>query len=448
MLQVKPFFYYLLLIPLFIISSCKKENDVRVFDKSADSRLSEVLQRYSDVLTAAPYGWKTTIYPAAGGYAFYFDFKKDGTVSSFADYNPVAAGTEIKSTYRFKALQQPSLIFDTYTYLHVLADPDGRVNGGTDGEGLASDFEFAVDSASTNSVYLKGTVHGTIVRLVPATEAEQKSYYNGEVAASISRTIAYLNANRNPYLELDKKLPVGLDINRKTFTMVSISANGQARENTVLFTFTATGIRFKDPVTYGNLTFQELLWDAQVNNYYVLVGGNKVFLQNATGPVTFVEGGPFENFLLPEGAIDQANGVPGQSEEFLVAYREIRQRLLASPYRLTLSDMYFRFNNATSLDLLVVVAQIDPSTGSRANFVALFPYTVNRSANGNTTFAQRTAPTGNAGLIVNEMAPFLNYLTTDTFRFDQQYSGSVGRIGRMNNLTRTGFFFTGIIVTF
>jgi hypothetical protein len=445
MLPIKPFFYYLLLIPVLILSSCKKEEDVRVFDKSADSRLSEALQRYNDVLTAAPYGWKTSIYPASGGYAFYFDFKKDGTVASFADINLQAAGTELKSTYRLKALQQPTLIFDTYTYLHVLADPDGRVNGGEDGEGLVSDFEFAINSASAGEVNLKGTVHGTVVRLVPATEAEKKIFYDGEIANSVSRTMAYLNVNQNPYLELDKRLPIGLDMRRKTFTVVVVNANGRVEVKTMPFTFTSTGLLFKDPVTYGNLTFRELLWDAQANNYYVLVGGVKRFLQNASGPVTFVEGGPFESILLSEGTIDQANGIPGQSQEFLAAYREIRTRLLASSYRLTLSDMYFRANNAISMDLLMVVARINTTTGSRENFVAIYNYNINRGANGNLTFSLRAAPTGNAGLIVNEMAPFLNYLITDTFRFDQQFTGSVGRIGRMNSLTRPGFFFTGVI---
>jgi hypothetical protein len=430
---------------VLITTSCKKDDDVRIFDKSADARLSEVLQRYSDALTNAPYGWKATIYPAAGGYVFYFDFEKDGTVTSVSDINLAAAGASLKSTYRLKALQQPSLLFDTYTHLHVLADPDGSINGGNDGEGLLSDFEFAIDSVSTDQVYLKGTVHGTVVRLVAATEAEQKSYTSGELATSISRTIDYLNANQNPYLESDQRRPVGIDINRKIFTLVSVGVNGQIQEQNVIFTFTARGILFREPITYGNITFQELLWDVQEKNYYVLVGTQKVFLKNASGPVTFVEGASFENFLLPEGFIDNPNGIPGQSDEFLVAYREVKKRLLASSYTLTLSDIYFRFNNAASLDLLVVIAQINPNTGSRADFLATFPYTVNRGANGNTTFAQRAAPSGNASLIVDEMSPLLDYLTTDTFRFDQQFTGSVGRIGRMNDLTRPGFFFTGVI---
>ncbi|MES2732337.1 MAG: DUF4302 domain-containing protein [Bacteroidota bacterium] len=432
------------MIPTLLLSSCKKE-DIRVFEKSSDERLSEALQRYNDVLTSAPYGWKTIIYPSAGGYAFYFEFKKDGTVTSFSDINLKAAGTPLKSTYRLKALQQPSLLFDTYTYLHLLSDPDGRVNGGNDGEGLLSDFEFMIDSVSTNTIHLKGTVHGSVVQLVSATQADQKSYYDGEVANSFSRTTAYLQTNQNPYLDLDRKLPVAIDIRQKVFTILSLKANGLVEEKSVLFTFTSTGIIFKEPITVGNLTFQELLWDTNEKNYYVLVGGKKIFLKNGSEPVTLVEGGIFENFLLPEGAIDSTNAIPGQSDEFLMAYKEIKKRLLASRYKLTLTFMYFRFNNATTLDLIVGVFQINPTTGNREDFTAVFPYTVKRAANGNTTFSLRAAPSGNAGLIVNEMAPFLDYLTTDTFRFEQQFSGAVGRMGRMNNITRTEFFFTGAI---
>jgi len=435
--------YYLLLIPVLILSSCKKEDDVRVFDKSADSRLSEVLQRYNDVLTAAPYGWKTTVYPASGGYAFYFDFKKDGTVTSFADVIGAATpGTPINSTYRLKALQQPTLIFDTYTYLHVPADPDGRVNGGTNGEGVRSDFEFAIDSVSASRVYLKGTVHGTVVRLVPATEAEKKGFYGGEFAASFTRTISYVQANKNLYLDLNKQVPVYLDLKRKIFTMVWVDFRGQIRQKSAPFVFnlTFTGIVLSEPFTYGNLTFRELLWDKDNGRYYVLFNGAKIHLKNSTESLTLIEGATFENIIVPEGAVGNATGIPGQSDKFIEVYNEVKANLLKD--NLNLSDIVFVFNSAnTGMNLAVFYRK------GNEPLLAVYRFSMTRGANGHASFSLQ-APRDNAGLTAERVSPLLSYLTADTFRFDQQFTGPVGRIGRMTSLTRTEFFLTGAIFSF
>lgn len=441
MIPVKPFLYYLLLLPVLVLSSCKKEADVRVFDKSADSRLSEVLQRYNDVLTAAPYGWKTTIYPASGGYAFYFEFKKDGTVTSFADVLGAATpGTPINSTYRLKALQQPTLIFDTYTYLHVPADPDGQVNGGNNGEGVRSDFEFAIDSVSASRVYLKGTVHGTVARLIPATEAEQKGFYGGEFANSFTRTISYVQANKNLYLDLNKQVPVFLDLNRKIFTMAWVDSRGQIQQKSApfIFNFTFTGIVLSEPFTYGNLTFRELLWDKDNGRYYVLFNGAKNYLKNSTESLTLIAGATFENIVLPEGSVGNTAGIPGQSDKFIEVYNEIKANLLTD--NLNLSDILFVFNNAnTAMNLAVFYRK------GNETLLAVYRFSMTKGANGQATFSLREAPRDNASLIAGHMSPLLSYLTADTFRFDQQFTGSVGRLGRMNSLTRTNFFFTGAI---
>ena len=45
----------------------------------------------------------------------------------FSDFDSTSAVTLQESSYRLKAEQQPTLIFDTYSYVHVLADPNEAV---------------------------------------------------------------------------------------------------------------------------------------------------------------------------------------------------------------------------------------------------------------------------------------------------------------------------------
>jgi hypothetical protein len=92
--------------------------------------------------------------------------------------------TPLESSYRLKAMQKPSLLFDTYSHLHVLADPDPNKNGGDVGQGRYGDFEFYFESATAETITLKGQFQGSKLVLTKATQAEATSY-NTNVAAYV-----------------------------------------------------------------------------------------------------------------------------------------------------------------------------------------------------------------------------------------------------------------------
>src|SRR5215216_4660860 len=142
-------------------SACRKYDD-HIFDKSPDERINEAIASYQSTLTGAANGWKAFIKTDSGKgstYSFYFKFSTDNRVKMYSDFDSTSAVTPQESSYRLKAQQQPTLIFDTYSYVHVLADPNegvvladnfvlfANVNGGPIGQGLLSDFEFIIDNA-------------------------------------------------------------------------------------------------------------------------------------------------------------------------------------------------------------------------------------------------------------------------------------------------------------
>jgi hypothetical protein len=109
---------------------------------------------------------------------------------------------------------------------------------------------------------------------------------------------------------------------------------------------------------------------------------------------------------------------------------------------LNLSDIRFVFNNAnTGMNLAIFYRK------GNEQLLAVYRFSMTRGANGHATFSLQ-APRDNASLIAGRMSPLLSYFTADTFRFDQQFTGSVGRIGRMTSLTRPEFFLTGAIFSF
>src|SRR5436190_74331 len=175
------------LILVFLIvaglSSCQKDSDKPLFNESPDERLNETLTAYQSQLSEAENGWKALITTDSGKgptYSFYFKFNNENRVVMVSDFDSASAVTPKESSYRLKALQQPSLIFDTYSYLHVLADPDASQNGGVYGGGLLSDFEFYFDSVVTDTIKLVGRFHGSKATLIRATKEEGDAYLGGQ----------------------------------------------------------------------------------------------------------------------------------------------------------------------------------------------------------------------------------------------------------------------------
>ncbi|MEZ2442899.1 DUF4302 domain-containing protein [Chitinophaga sp. RCC_12] len=256
------------LICLFFIITgmfaCKKETDP-LFDKSPDERINDTLARYQQVLTTAPYGWKAFVYPAGvpgSVFGFYFSFSDANRVQMFSDFDAASTGTMRESSWRLKALQQPCLLFDTYSYLHVLSDPDAGQNGGQYGQGLGSDFEFAINGAAGDTVWLTGRFHGSKAILVKATPQDKDNYFQHRInrsVDSISAILTYFHkfttaGNRydiriNPYLH------------QVNFTWIS---NGKVKQASTGYVYTATGISLMPAFTDSTITinsFDQVKWE-------------------------------------------------------------------------------------------------------------------------------------------------------------------------------------------
>ncbi|GAA0553488.1 DUF4302 domain-containing protein [Chitinophaga japonensis] len=260
---------HLLYLSLFIaiFSACDKEDDP-VFEQSPDERLNETLAMYQDELTGAPHGWKAMVFPAGiprSVFSFYMKFNESNRVSMFSDFDAASSVTLQESSYRLKALQQPSLLFDTYSYLHVLCDPDGSVNGGVYGKGYYSDFEFALDSIAGDTIHLTGRFNKSKAYLVKATQQEEQEYM------SLERNREFEHYNQ--FLTYFKRLTVGnaqyeLTVNPYAHVIgfTWVDENGEEQHALVGFYYTPNGIAFAPAFTDGENTIpglEDISWDAE-----------------------------------------------------------------------------------------------------------------------------------------------------------------------------------------
>lgn len=246
------------------IISCKK-SDNHLFDESADERINKKMQEYQAALLGSPDGWKALYSPATGGkYNFYFRFNAENRVFMYADFDTATARHEKESSYRLKALQQPALIFDTYSYIHLLADPDGNVNGGTDGQGLLADFEFAIDSVYTDSITFTGRINSTRLTLQKASQQDRAAWENGDWAEALSFLNVGLIENYFKVLTLNGvKYELRINPVTKTITFLWLSGSN-LQELTTTYSFVAGGIQLDAPVVNGSQTisgFSNLSWN-------------------------------------------------------------------------------------------------------------------------------------------------------------------------------------------
>jgi hypothetical protein len=272
-------------------TACKKD-DKSLFDQSPDQRLNKTLEAYQSQLAGAANGWKGFITVDSGKgntYSFYFKFNPSNRVTMYADFDSATAVTPMESSYRIKALQQPSLIFDTYSYVHLLADPNPSVNGGATGAGLGSDFEFAIESASTDTVKLTGRFNGSKAVLIRATAPEATAFNN----RGLGNSLLFNNISR--ILTYWKRVTIGgveYEVNfngaTRTISFNWLDASGNVRTFRTGYYYTINGVVLNNPLLSGNQTitgFNNIVWNPATSTLNVSVNNVSVTFTEAIKPL-------------------------------------------------------------------------------------------------------------------------------------------------------------------
>lgn len=273
-------------ILIALLSACRRDNDPAPAQRP-DERLNEVLSQYKTQLVNAEHGWKALLLPEGGaGYSFWIKFNENDRLSMSSDISS-ATTAEMTSTYRLKAMQRPSLLFDTYSYLHILSDPDATKSGGDWGQGKYSDFEFSFDSASPDTIRLTGNLKGSKLLLVKANQEEATNYIN-RIAATAR---AFENISR--FTTYFKRLSIGntaMDINvdaNTRFITFTYAENDQPQTFTTSYYYTEDGLSLLEPLVTNNITittFRAVQYDADNRRINLIVNDIAASIQEATRP--------------------------------------------------------------------------------------------------------------------------------------------------------------------
>lgn len=237
-----------------LLCGCQKE-DSPIFSKSADERINEKLSEYQKLLVSAKYGWKTAYFPKdlkTGGWSYIFKFKEDGSVTMMGDFNKTTATTEQPSKYRVCQIHKPSLIFDTYSMLHILADPE---QSNPPGPSLQGDFEFEFLAYKNDTLSLVGIHDKTILKMVMATDKDISLEKN--VARRAQAKAFFSDLPTRPYF---KGVSIGsssIDISyvdKSKKVIIRYSKNNTVYTLTRAVAFNEQGMVLSSPVTLPNVS--------------------------------------------------------------------------------------------------------------------------------------------------------------------------------------------------
>lgn len=199
-------------------TSCFKNEEDDIFDKSAADRLEAAIKDYSDVLTSQGGKWAMEYFASTEepGYVYVMDFKKDGSVLitgankwvaiETATYDPKRVTFDPKSErsmWQVIADNGPVLSFNTYNKLfHLFANPEDVPDTEEDENGYGHDGDYEFDLMRTNAagdtLFLEGKKHGMniIMYRLPAETV------NDEYFAAINTMIEITNVTTFPDLVL------------------------------------------------------------------------------------------------------------------------------------------------------------------------------------------------------------------------------------------------------
>ncbi|MGO4288314.1 DUF4302 domain-containing protein [Chitinophaga sp. RAB17] len=281
--------YLLCITALF--SGCDRKSDLNIDGKSTDQRLTEALAAYQKKLVDAPYGWVLTEYTNGtalnGGvtqtgpkviFSYYMKFDKSDKVSMISDFSLPMSTTFNTSSYFIKATQRPTLIFDTYSYVHTPCDPDASISNSPFGYGFGwgTDFEFSfADNIAAadlgDTIHLRGNLNKSDAILVKATQEEQQIFTTAGFGAysTFNKILTYfkqVTGGTEPF-----ELTPG--IGGRSFNIKSAS---HPELINVAFQSTAHNIVLERPVTLGGQTiksFNNLVWNAASKTISTSING-------------------------------------------------------------------------------------------------------------------------------------------------------------------------------
>jgi hypothetical protein len=267
---------YILIIGTILFSSCK-DDELKVFDKTADERVAEAITALKQDLVSAPHGWKVKYNPVegSGSYYIFLDFEENNTVNIKSDFSENEGKYYDQNiTYRIDNSLGLELIFESGSVFSYLYD----LNQGT----FPAEYEFDYVNKTPDDalVFQSKSDPRTSVRTTLVLEAATDQEVNSTLGIQLSNNLNVLEADFDKFsssLEMtfaQKDLVFYIShntvIRQLTFSLAAKKSNTASTQNinftttyylkgdSIVFDETLQGTFLGYPITISSLKLNTL----------------------------------------------------------------------------------------------------------------------------------------------------------------------------------------------
>lgn len=296
---------------LLTFSSCSNESE-EAFGNSSLERIEHSIQKYDDLLKSSEYGWKMKYFPnetKIGGYNFLFKFDEGNKVKMATDFRE----NEEVSTYSFYGGQGVVLSFDTYNFLHILADPSYMPAG----TGYRGDYEMIVERVTPDSLICLGRKWKQPMVFTKATAedwTEMDVLRNNEmVLAPLMENVPFF---RNVRLA-EKAIATFLyEPNNRFIEYYYLNSDGRTESGEIGVVFSREGFSLKKEININGVLLKDFVFDSESGGF--TFGEQGTLTMEHESAVEFKDA--WDDFYKTDGG-----GLYRTSKDFLNLFNEAKE---------------------------------------------------------------------------------------------------------------------------
>lgn len=257
---------------LFMLLSCR-EDDVNLFDKTADERAAEAISNLKQELISPPNGWKVKYTPQDGSGSYY-------VLMRFSENNKVVIETDLGAdngkyfedtvAYRIDNSLGLELIIENYSFFSFLFEQDQATFG--------AEYEFNyVNKTPDNALVFnsKSDISTASIIVFEPASAEDLNLLGTDLAGNLNIMAQdldkFTSSLKLTYLNRDLALYISMDELRRTLTVTSASlqsntSNIQSIGFTTPYIIKGDSIVFDEPLQGAILGSAVAIKSLQLNS--------------------------------------------------------------------------------------------------------------------------------------------------------------------------------------
>ncbi|HRN71518.1 MAG TPA: DUF4302 domain-containing protein [Ginsengibacter sp.] len=427
-----------------LFASCKKVSYDYIDGKTPDERSKEFMDNFRSTLLSAPDGWVGYMYiPANGkGFTFYMKFAEKNRVTMYSDFADVAMVEPKESSYQLRNTGMPSLIFDTYNYIHLPADPKGSISGGPSGTGQSSDFEYSILKFSADTILLRGNLKSCELIMVKVGKEQATALQSGKLKENVDGFVNLFASSQNSYVALadSRKLGISFTHSTRQISYQILESDGSVSSYSGTFYYDVDGVRIADGFGYGGLKFVRAF--IRSGSMYLLdASGNEHEIKQSVTPLTPLISSFGSGKTYKVMHIEGENLPAGVNSGWNDIFSAMVTRFHNSSGRVILY-MDFAIQNATKARVII---RYQATSGSQYTADAEYDYVIDGDVISLSNYVPSIS-NGNWNSRVNDIgAEVINYFKDRSFKINWVEGSGQEAIGGLYPLNDPSNFYYGVL---